>query len=513
MADMGTVEKLASAGLMAALAGCAGGAAVTPTETMRPNPTLASPPTEIAPLPTGSPTPEASATPKVEKTATPVAVSSEPYPTGDGGLILNAGGPENSESRLVELGAGEDIAIQKELLYAQLTRQGKNIADFNYVVKLNERLDNPKLSSWTMMMQEKSTGRYYRPILSTGPDAGKGIRSGNLYQYENKSPVIKFFDLVPVENPKGLGEVEQKLVSTDSGWWTIAFFSKTNGKALSWLDIDKSDVADYYAPAAGLIPADMAALPVQNEKTGEWQVVNIQNQILTYDPKGGEWVAPVDEHELQPAYTETVDQEFMGVHIHAELVTDQSLAPTIKEVKMGEAAYTEFIARTIYKAWQAKRPGPETEEGFKSYIALWAKAQASGLQADWDQVALTIFANDLNDGNGYKVKQEKIWPMYSGQTPDGVRGIDSITIALVNGTKVKNNTVVSESELSYGTNLDNNMLLIYYGLYYGGNFPNLAENVAQGATGIGNWIANGRSGSSINKSLQNVLLNGGLKVN
>jgi len=309
-------RTVVNSAVIGSLAACTGGITPRPTESV--SPTVNPPPTEMAPTPNPTGTPEPLATPKLEIIPTPAAVSSEPYPSGDGKLILNAGGPENAEKRLGELGAGEDIAIQKELLYAQITRQGRSINDFEYKYLLNERPDNPQSSSWSMMLQEKTTGKYYWPRLTTGEDAGKMVRSGNLWQYEDRSPAIEFFTLEPIANPLGLGEVQQKLVATESGWPVVAAFGK-DGQAKVWFNADQSDVVQIWEPAASFIPPTANALPVFNAQDNIWQVADTQSNILTYNPQSGEWIPFIEptpaSTEVPKMTLENWKEVFTGPHI------------------------------------------------------------------------------------------------------------------------------------------------------------------------------------------------------
>jgi hypothetical protein len=187
---------------------------------------------------------------------------------------------------------------------------------------------------------------------------------------------------------------------------------------------------------------------------------------------GNEIIAKIDEHDLEPAYVQEVSREFMGVHINAELITDKSLDPVIRKVTVGESAYAEFIARTVFKVWwskgEVKHSGTPTEKDFKDFMALWAKAQQSGLPEDWQKVQVNdIWANDLEDGNGYVQKPYKIWFMYDGQTPEGVRGISNLSIALVFSNRVDNITRFKNEEYrqGLGTNINNNFLFVYVGIF------------------------------------------------
>jgi hypothetical protein len=231
---------------------------------------------------------------------------------------------------------------------------------------------------------------------------------------------------------------------------------------------------------------------------------------------------PVNEYELKPAYTEKVSQKFMGVQINAELITDESLDPVIKKVTVSETAYAEFIARSVFNIWQNNsekgKTYPATEDGFKQFMAIWAQAQQSG--TGWEEVQFPIWVNDLNDGNGYVQKQETIWPMYSGNAPEGVRGISTISAVLLNGTKIDNMTHFSNSAylVGFGINIDKEKLYFYAATESVYGFPNLNENTCNGVASFDNWAIrnNGRSFSGDNAffdtSLKKLLLNNNFSV-
>lgn len=189
-------------------------------------------PTEVKELPTPIFTPEP------EPTATPFSalVGSE-YPTSDAGFLIGAGGSENAEERIRELGAGPDIERMRAMYLAEVNRAGIDLESVDWVFAINERAENP---SWTMIPQERTSGRFLWPKLTAGSEAGQLVRAGNLFAYLDREIGDDFFDFVPVQNPEGLGEVEQRLVSDESGWFVAGFFSP-EGKILAWFNADRNE--------------------------------------------------------------------------------------------------------------------------------------------------------------------------------------------------------------------------------------------------------------------------------
>lgn len=229
----------------------------------------------------------------------------------------------------------------------------------------------------------------------------------------------------------------------------------------------------------------------------------------------------INEIDLRPAYTQDTEYKYMGVDIHAQLITDESLDPSITKVTVPDSTYAEFIARSIFKVWWKKgvepHTGVATEADFQNFMALWAKAQTSGLAEDWQKVQINnIWANDLNDGNGYVQKPYSLWPMYEGNNaPEGVRAIETFSIALVNGKKVENITLFDNNAYGFGEgiNLSRNTLYLYDGFVSSNSGT---EGLASGIATAPWWmiVNHGSSYSgygSVVQDLTKLLMNGGLQ--
>jgi len=180
--------------------------------------------------------------------------------------------------------------------------------------------------------------------------------------------------------------------------------------------------------------------------------------------------APAEQIDLKPNYEQKVAVEYMGVQINASLITDQSLDPVITKVTVGEKAYAEFLARSLYKVWLKKGgpdgTGPATAATFEQFMALWATAQQSGQEADWRQVQIkNIWANEIPTP-GYEQHPYTIWFMHAGETPEDVRGISEMSIALVKTKRMKNITAFNNSstDSGMGINIEDGNMYFYAGL-------------------------------------------------
>ena len=213
-------------GLALASSACAGRSVPIPLNTLVP--TISAEPIVPADLPK----------PTAEQLPTPVRASiASLYPTTDEGFMLGAGGLENAEERIRELGAGGDIEKMKGMLIAEMNRTGINPETIEWDFSINEQADNP---SWTMWPKDRVSGHYLLPKLTTGSDEGQLIRSGNLFAYLDREIGDDFFDLVELKNLQGSLGVEQRIVPDDSGWFVPGGFA-TDGEILEWFSVDRDE--------------------------------------------------------------------------------------------------------------------------------------------------------------------------------------------------------------------------------------------------------------------------------
>ncbi len=227
----------------------------------------------------------------------------------------------------------------------------------------------------------------------------------------------------------------------------------------------------------------------------------------------------VEEHEIFPVYTEEISRDFLGVRINAELIVDKSIESLTKKVSIPETIFTEYIARCFFIAWwengTEKHVGTPTQDDFKLFMGLWSKAQQSNEKKDWGKVQFSIWANDLDDGDGNIQKEMTVWPMYFGTTPEGVKKIMTVSIDIVDGTKVKNVSVVEQDYgFSLGTNIDKETLYIYFGpsVFLGKECMSVYM-ISKGLSAIPAWLSRNSSITKFppeDKALTKLLENGGL---
>ena len=183
-------------------------------------------------------------------------------------------------------------------------------------------------------------------------------------------------------------------------------------------------------------------------------------------------ILPV-EWDIDPYIIKEIEGVYRGVTIKGRFIVDRSLEDIVESVEINDNVFAEMIAKMLAMVWYAR----EKSEPYKlvkppelnNWVDMWAKAQETGSEYYWKQVQLnSIWANDLNDGDGYVEKLYSFWPMYEGISPYGVIALDKITFVIfdVNKSDILNFDTFSSSTKSRivgGSNIDSQDLYIYLG--------------------------------------------------
>lgn len=178
------------------------------------------------------------------------------------------------------------------------------------------------------------------------------------------------------------------------------------------------------------------------------------------------------EWDVDPYIIEDIEGEYKGVTVKASLIVDKSLEDIVESVRVNDDIFAEAIVKSfVYVIYQRKSNGdfytiPSYE--VDRLVKIWAEAQKTGSETYWRQVQLdNIWANDLNDGNGYSEKVHNFWPMYEGTTPNDVLAMDKITLVYFDCSKSSfvNAPAVpgGETVFAWGSSLDNKNLVFYIG--------------------------------------------------
>lgn len=183
------------------------------------------------------------------------------------------------------------------------------------------------------------------------------------------------------------------------------------------------------------------------------------------------------EWDIDPYIQYEIEGEYKGVKIKASVIIDRSLEPLVEGIYVNKNVFSEMIAKSFAYVWYSRRNNYYVYEQYirfttdemDKWFELWATAQETGSEYYWRQVQLdNVWANDLNDGDGYVQKQYAFWPMYEGPTPYGVTAINKITVMLFDTPKSDiRNAMTGPIWVSggrfHGVNLDNNNFIFYSG--------------------------------------------------
>lgn len=183
-------------------------------------------------------------------------------------------------------------------------------------------------------------------------------------------------------------------------------------------------------------------------------------------------ILPV-EWDIDPYIIEEIEGVYRGVTIKARLIVDRSLEDIVESVEVNDDIFAELMAKMLATVWYAREKSTPYEIAkppeFIKWVDSMAKAQETGYEYYWRYTQLNrIWANDINDGNGYVEKLYNFWPTYEGVSPYGVVGIEKITIVIfdVDKTGIRNFDTFSGSTKSRsvsGCSVDNGNLLFYSG--------------------------------------------------
>lgn len=179
------------------------------------------------------------------------------------------------------------------------------------------------------------------------------------------------------------------------------------------------------------------------------------------------------ESEIDPYIVRELEGEYKGIKIKARVIIDRSLEYLVEsfEVKH-ESYYVQVLAEILANVWylfeyEGREPGAHyvTIRQTKQYFPLWQKAQETGIESDWRKAQLNgIWANDLNDGNGYVQEPYTLWPMYEGEVPEGVKAFNRITVVVIDQSNSDITNIRRSTETGFATHIDGNDLVIYSGI-------------------------------------------------
>lgn len=181
------------------------------------------------------------------------------------------------------------------------------------------------------------------------------------------------------------------------------------------------------------------------------------------------------ESEIDPYIVREIEGEYKGIKIKARIIIDRSLEYMVESFEVrNENYYVQVLAEILAEVWyiieyEDRDPYAHyiTVRETKQYFPLWQKAQETGNVSDWRKVQLNgIWANDLNDGNGYVQKPYNLWPMYEGEVPEGVKAFNRITVVVIDQSNFDITNLRCGGTTGFATHVDGNDLVIYSGMDY-----------------------------------------------
>lgn len=192
------------------------------------------------------------------------------------------------------------------------------------------------------------------------------------------------------------------------------------------------------------------------------------------------------EWDIDPYIIKEIEGVYRGVTIKGRFIVDRSLEDIVESVEINNNVFAEMIAKSLALVWIERQKAEPWELAkpieLTKWVDLWAKAQETGSEYYWKQVQLnSIWANDLNDGDGYVEKPYNFWPMYEGVTPYGVIALNKITIVFFDPMKsaITNTEYMSNAIMrtAFGSSLDNQDLTLYFGRDIGFCVPYAAKEL------------------------------------
>ena len=137
------------------------------------------------------------------------------------------------------------------------------------------------------MPKDKSTGHFLFPKMTSGPETDQLVRSGSIFAYLDREIGDDFFDWIELQDPEGVGGVEQRLIGDKSGWTVVGAFN-AEGEMLFWFNAEKDEwvYASDYAPE---VPYKVEEGTVMEWRDGKWREANL--------PEGVGEIALVEQHE------------------------------------------------------------------------------------------------------------------------------------------------------------------------------------------------------------------------
>lgn len=353
----------------------------------------------------------------IPATETPFIVPTILLPTETASVLL----PYPSEVKNIDLGTDTLITDQVELLntYGDYPGQilGHMLAELNHEGKIQDNPDtavlykelfqkynvhlyqNTTYDTWVLVLQDKATGKFLIPRMTTGTETGQLRRDLMLPQeYVSQKIGTRFFEFATVDAYD---------IGSDTGsHWTVLFTENSSGKPVSWFNADK-EITVSMSPEATATPSATAtetAIPVPEYYKG--------------------LAGTLDEFTLiQKDDLKTVEQDILD---HPTLAEPQAL-PYDAIIPFNDGTFTGVLVQCVMGQNCAVRASVRVADpanGPDRWYVIWEVRNAGD---DHSHVIITYIGKNVDESTLERQTQETILRDLQRAAQEGATDTLSIT--------------------------------------------------------------------------------------
>ena len=254
-------------------------------------------------------------------TAVPVITTTlPPYPTSSENFIKTPS-ISGAEARkiIIEKGAGGDLDLL-EKWYKSEGIVGSGMSNFVVPVVYNEGGH----FNWDLMVK-KNNGNFVKFTLTSGPESGELVRGMGMIRYLKDRPS---FEVSELQDPAGMGNVNQQVIWDRSGWSVIGAFQ--GNTLVAWFNADAPNGGEWIklqeivptaTPAATEIPFDTSRFEVVDATDGnKYQGYVIEDEFGTRLVDDANSIILVKDGDIwKPAESRNYSEEYPAVFYETKI--------------------------------------------------------------------------------------------------------------------------------------------------------------------------------------------------
>ncbi len=379
-------------------------------------------------------------------TAVPVITTTlPPYPTSSENFIKTPS-ISGAEARkiIIEKGAGGDLDLL-EKWYKSEGIVGSGMSNFVVPVVYNEGGH----FNWDLMVK-KNNGNFVKFTLTSGPESGELVRGMGMIRYLKDRPS---FEVSELQDPAGMGNVNQQVIWDRSGWSVIGAFQ--GNTLVAWFNADAPNGGEWIklqeivptaTPAATEIPFDTSRFEVVDATDGNkyqgyviegefgTRLVDDANSIILV--KDGDIWKPAESRNYSEEYPAVFYETKIGKADGFEIPITLGLARNVREgigfnfteIHMTELGADAVASFYLHLAWgRYNILMNHSDMSYESYLDLLR--QGKGNLEIYDAIAKENILIDPRQGlslviTGDRTKSMPIWfldnaGMYHGSDEKG----------------------------------------------------------------------------------------------